>query len=65
MVNGSCGNLLLQDTTKKVIKQYQNLKEAGADGMIVWQETYDKDISDIFSIETEVAQNIAKELKAT
>jgi TolB-like protein len=31
----------------------------------LWSEKYDKDISDIFSIETEVAQNIAKELKAT
>ena len=31
----------------------------------LWSETYDKGISDIFSIQTEVAQNIAKELKAT
>lgn len=31
----------------------------------LWSETYDRDISDIFSIQTEVAQNVAKELKAT
>jgi serine/threonine-protein kinase len=31
----------------------------------LWSETYDKDLSDIFLIQTEVAQNVAKELKAT
>jgi TolB-like protein len=31
----------------------------------LWSETYDKDLSDIFSIQTEVAQNVARELKAT
>ena len=30
----------------------------------LWSETYDKDLSDIFSIQTEVAQNVARELKA-
>jgi tetratricopeptide (TPR) repeat protein len=30
----------------------------------LWSEIYDKDISDIFSIQSEVAQTIAKELKA-
>jgi TolB-like protein/Tfp pilus assembly protein PilF len=29
----------------------------------LWSEIYDRDISDIFSIQSEVAQNIAKELK--
>jgi TolB-like protein len=31
----------------------------------LWSETYDKDLSDIFLIQTEVAQNVARELKAT
>jgi TolB-like protein len=31
----------------------------------LWSETYDRDISDIFAIQTEVAQNVAQELKAT
>jgi tetratricopeptide (TPR) repeat protein len=31
----------------------------------LWSEIYDRDISDIFSIESEVAQNVARELKAT
>ncbi len=31
----------------------------------LWSETYDRDITDIFSIQTEVAQNVARELKAT
>ena len=33
--------------------------------MHLWSEIYDKDISDIFSIQSEVAQNVARELKAT
>ena len=31
----------------------------------LWSETYDRDVTDIFSIQTEVAQNVARELKAT
>jgi len=31
----------------------------------LWSETYDRNISDIFSIQSEVAQNVARELKAT
>lgn len=31
----------------------------------LWSETYDKDLSDVFLIQSEVAQNIARELKAT
>ena len=31
----------------------------------LWSEIYDKDISDIFAIQSEVAQNVARELKAT
>jgi len=30
----------------------------------LWSEVYDKDISDIFSIQSEVAQTVARELKA-
>ncbi len=30
----------------------------------LWSETYDKDISDVFLIQSEVAQNVARELKA-
>jgi len=40
------------------------LIEAKTD-MHLWSEIYDKDISDIFAIQSEVAQNVAKELKAT
>jgi TolB-like protein len=31
----------------------------------LWSETYDKDLSDVFSIQSEVAKNVAQELKAT
>ncbi len=31
----------------------------------LWSQTYDRNISDIFSIQSEVAQNVARELKAT
>jgi TolB-like protein/Tfp pilus assembly protein PilF len=31
----------------------------------LWSEMYDRDISDIFKIQSEVAQNVARELKAT
>ncbi len=31
----------------------------------LWSETYDRNISDIFLIQSEVAQNVARELKAT
>jgi TolB-like protein len=33
-------------------------------GFHLWSETYDRDLSDIFSIQSEVAQNVARELKA-
>jgi TolB-like protein len=33
-------------------------------GFHIWSETYDKDLSDVFSIQSEVAQNVARELKA-
>jgi len=31
----------------------------------LWSETYDRDLSDVFSIQSEVAQNVAQKLKAT
>ena len=31
----------------------------------LWSEKYDRDLSDIFSIQSEVAQNVAQEMKAT
>jgi TolB-like protein len=31
----------------------------------LWSETYDRDLSDVFSIQSEVAQNVARSLKAT
>ena len=31
----------------------------------LWSETYDRDLSDVFSIQSEVAQNVARELKST
>jgi len=34
-------------------------------GVVLWSENYDKALSDIFSIQSEVAQNVANELKAT
>jgi len=34
-------------------------------GFHLWSETFDRDLSDVFSIQSEVAQNVAKGLKAT
>jgi TolB-like protein len=31
----------------------------------LWSETYERDLSDVFSIQSEVAQNVARELKTT
>ncbi|MDT8373558.1 MAG: tetratricopeptide repeat protein [Bacteroidales bacterium] len=39
------------------------LIDAGSDAHL-WSEVYDRDISDIFAIQSEVAQAVAKELKA-
>jgi TolB-like protein len=39
------------------------LIDAGSDAHL-WSEVYDRDISDIFAIQSEVAQSVAKELKA-
>ncbi|HEY5125338.1 MAG TPA: tetratricopeptide repeat protein, partial [Ignavibacteria bacterium] len=33
-------------------------------GFHLWSETFDRDLSDVFSIQSEVAQNVATELKA-
>ena len=34
-------------------------------GSLIWSKIYDRDISDIFEIQSEVAQNVARSLKAT
>jgi TolB-like protein len=34
-------------------------------GFHLWSETFDRDLSDVFSIQSEVAQNVARELKST
>src|ERR1035437_5699290 len=34
-------------------------------GFHLWSETFDRDLSDVFSIQSEVAQNVAREMKIT
>ncbi len=34
-------------------------------GFHLWSETYDRNLSDVFSIQSEVAQNVAREMKIT
>jgi TolB-like protein len=58
---------ILEGSVQKIgnkVRITAQLIEAKTD-MHLWSETYDKDLSDIFSIQTEVAQNVARELKAT
>jgi len=58
---------ILEGSVQKIgnnVRITAQLIEAKTD-LHLWSETYDKDISDIFSIQTEVAQNVARELKAT
>jgi TolB-like protein len=60
-------SVILEGSVQKIGKNVRitaQLIDARTD-VHLWSETYDKDISDIFSIETEVAQNIANELKVT
>ena len=57
---------ILEGSVQKVgnnVRITAQLIEAKTD-MHLWSETYDKDLSDIFLIQTEVAQNVARELKA-
>jgi TolB-like protein len=58
---------ILEGSVQKIgnsVRITAQLIEAKTD-VHLWSETYDRDLSDIFSIQTEVAQNVAKELKAT
>jgi TolB-like protein len=58
---------ILEGTVQKIgnnVRITTQLIEAKTD-IHLWSETYDKNLSDIFSIQTEVAQNVARELKAT
>ena len=58
---------ILEGSVQKIgnnIRITAQLIEAKTD-VPLWSETYDRDISDIFAIQTEVAQNVAQELKAT
>jgi tetratricopeptide (TPR) repeat protein len=58
---------ILEGSVQKVgnnVRITAQLIEAKTD-VHLWSEIYDKDISDIFAIQSEVAQNVAKELKAT
>jgi TolB-like protein len=58
---------ILEGSVQKIgnnVRITAQLIEAKTD-VHLWSETYDKDLSDIFSIQTEVAQNVARELKAT
>jgi len=58
---------ILEGSVQKIgnnVRITAQLIEAKTD-VHLWSETYDRDLSDIFSIQTEVAENVAKELKAT
>ena len=58
---------ILEGSVQKIgnnVRITAQLIEAKTD-VPLWSETYDRDISDIFAIQTEVAQNVAQELKAT
>ena len=58
---------ILEGSVQKIgnnVRITAQLIEAKTD-VHLWSEIYDKNISDIFAIQSEVAQNVAKELKAT
>lgn len=58
---------ILEGSVQKIgnnVRITAQLIEAKTD-VHLWSEIYDKDISDIFAIQSEVAQNVAKELRAT
>jgi TolB-like protein len=57
---------ILEGSVQKIgnnVRITAQLIEAKTD-VHLWSEIYDKDISDIFAIQTEVAENVAKELEA-
>ena len=58
---------ILEGSVQKIgnnVRITTQLIEAKTD-VHLWSETYDRDISDIFAIQSEVAQNVARALKAT
>ena len=58
---------ILEGSVQKIgnnVRITTQLIEAKTD-VHLWSEIYDKDISNIFAIQSEVAQNVAKELNAT
>ena len=58
---------ILEGSVQKIgnnVRITAQLIEAKTD-VHLWSEIYDKDISDIFAIQSEVAKNVAKELKTT
>jgi TolB-like protein len=58
---------ILEGSVQKIgnkVRITAQLIDAGTD-VHLWSETYDRNISDIFSIQSEVAQTVARELKAT
>jgi TolB-like protein len=58
---------ILEGSVQKIgnnVRITTQLIDASTD-MHLWSEIYDRNISDLLSIQSEVAQNVAKELKAT
>ena len=58
---------ILEGSVQKIgnnVRITAQLIEAKTD-VHLWSETYDRNLTDIFSIQTEVAENVAKGLKAT
>jgi TolB-like protein len=58
---------ILEGSVQKIgnnVRIMTQLIDAKSDAHL-WSETYDRNLSDVFSIQSEVAQNVARELKAT
>jgi TolB-like protein/Flp pilus assembly protein TadD len=58
---------ILEGSVQKIgnnVRIMTQLIDAKTDAHL-WSETYDRDLSDVFSIQSEVAQNVARSLKAT
>jgi adenylate cyclase len=55
------GSVRKSENTLRITSQLINAK----DGSHVWSETYDREMSDIFKIQDEIADNVSQRLKAT
>jgi TolB-like protein/Flp pilus assembly protein TadD len=58
---------ILEGSVQKIgnnVRIMTQLIDAKTDAHL-WSEIYDRDLSDVFAIQSEVAQNVARELKAT